>query len=58
MQVRDRLESSCKCCQTISILGLKMQDQDGEDSTAEICVQILYEGGNLTCDLQCPKARE
>lgn len=56
MQVRDRLESSCKCCQTISILGLKMQDQDDEDSTAEICVQILYEGGNLTCDLQCPKA--
>lgn len=56
MQVRDRLESCGKCCQTISILGLKMQDQDDEDSTAEICVQILYEGGNLTCDLQCPKA--
>lgn len=33
-----------------------MQDQDDEDSTAEICVQILYEGGNLTCDFQCPKA--
>lgn len=33
-----------------------MQDKADKDSAPEICVQILYEGGNPTCDLQCPSA--